>query len=82
VILEVTDTDVHLEVKDDGRGIESRDQARPSLGLLGIRERLERWGGIIDIGPANPDAETSGTRVAIVIPLVQARLVEDQEPTQ
>jgi signal transduction histidine kinase len=82
VILEVTDTDVHLEVKDDGRGIESRDQARPSLGLLGIRERLERWGGIIDIGPANPDAETSGTRVAIVIPLVQARLVENQEPTQ
>lgn len=82
VILEATDTAIHLEVKDDGRGIELRDQARPSLGILGMRERLERWGGIIDIGPANPDAEASGTRTAIVIPLARAKPVEIQEPTR
>lgn len=81
-ILEVTDSAIHLEVKDDGRGIDMCDQARPSLGLLGMRERLERWGGIIDIGPATSDEETSGTRVAIVIPLARAKPVETQEPTQ
>ncbi len=81
-ILEVTDSAVHLEVKDDGRGMDVRDQARPSLGLLGMRERLERWGGIIDIGPASTDGEASGTRIAIVIPLAHAKPVETQEPTQ
>lgn len=82
VIFEVTDAAIHLEVKDDGRGMMVRDQARPSLGLLGIRERLERWGGIIDIGPANPDTEPPGTRIAMLIPLVHANLVENQEQIQ
>lgn len=68
-ILELTESTLHMEVKDDGCGIRLLDQSRPSLGLLGIRERLERWGGVIDIGPVNPDAENAGTRIRIEIPL-------------
>lgn len=69
IILETTDEAIHLEVKDNGRGMQVRDQSRPALGLLGIRERLERWGGSIDIGPANSEAVRYGTRVHIMIPI-------------
>jgi signal transduction histidine kinase len=68
IILEVTDEAIHLEVKDNGRGMQARDQSRPALGLLGIRERLERWGGNLDIGPANSAAVRYGTRIHIMIP--------------
>lgn len=69
VLLEVTDASIFLEVKDDGRGIRPVDESRPSLGLLGMRERLERWGGRIDIGPAVQNPIPAGTRVVIEIPL-------------
>lgn len=69
LILEATSEAIHLDVKDDGHGMHVRDQSRPSLGLLGIRERLDRWGGIIDIQPADKDAEPPGTRIQIKIPL-------------
>jgi len=72
-ILELTESTLHLDVKDDGCGIRELDHSRPSLGLLGVRERLERWGGRIDIGPADPDAENVGTRIRIEIPLGTAR---------
>ncbi|MBI5107946.1 MAG: HAMP domain-containing protein [Rhodocyclales bacterium] len=69
IILETTGEAIYLDVKDDGRGLHLRDQSRPSLGLLGIRERLDRWGGIIDIDAANSDADPPGTRIHIKIPL-------------
>lgn len=68
IILEVTDETIHLEVKDNGCGMRPRDQNQPSLGLMGIRERLERWGGSLDIGPANSEPAGYGTRVHIMIP--------------
>ena len=68
IILETTDEAIHLEVKDNGCGMQARDQNRPALGLLGIRERVESWGGRLDIEPANGTASPSGTRIHIMIP--------------
>jgi signal transduction histidine kinase len=82
LILEAMPQAVFLEVKDDGRGVDLGDLARPSLGLLGIRERLDRWGGVIEIAPANPEAERSGTRIQITIPLGNPAMISDLEQTQ
>ena len=68
IILETTDEAIFLEVRDDGRGMQERERNRPALGLLGIRERLERWGGTMDSEPAHPGSANPGTRVAIMIP--------------
>lgn len=68
IILEATDEAIHLEVKDNGCGMQARDHDRPALGLLGIRERLERWGGHMDIAPGSAEAARSGTRIHISIP--------------
>jgi len=68
IILEATDDAIHLEVKDNGCGMQARDQNRPALGLLGIRERVESWGGRVDIEPANGTVSPSGTRIHIMIP--------------
>lgn len=68
IILEVTDDMIHLEVKDNGSGMRPCGDSQPALGLLGIRERLERWGGSFDIGPANSEQVRSGTRVHVKIP--------------
>ena len=41
---------VHLEVRDDGRGVTG--EPTPHLGLLGIRERITTLGGSLEIGGA------------------------------
>ncbi|MCK9389872.1 MAG: HAMP domain-containing protein [Sulfuritalea sp.] len=82
IILEVTDEAIHLEVKDNGCGMRARDQNQPALGLLGIRERLERWGGSLDIGRANAEPVRSGTRVHIMIPLGRSVVPISSEQTQ
>ena len=46
VTLRLEDSDVKLTVEDDGRGISDEEIAAPdSLGLLGMRERMEMLGG-------------------------------------
>ncbi len=82
IILETTADTIHLDVKDNGRGIHRRDQSRPSLGLLGIRERLDRWGGMIDIQAASPDNDPPGTRIQIKIPLGIQGKPSEPEQTQ
>ncbi|MDP1610604.1 MAG: HAMP domain-containing protein [Sulfuritalea sp.] len=82
LILETTDDAIHLEIKDDGRGMQARNENSPSLGLLGIRDRLERWGGHLDIGPGNPAAVRCGTRIHISIPLGRSGAPISSEHTQ
>jgi signal transduction histidine kinase len=54
-----------LEVEDDGVGITDEAQSRASsLGLLGIRERVEALRGRVHIGRR----DTRGTSVTIGIP--------------
>jgi signal transduction histidine kinase len=58
--------DVCLEVRDDGRGLRPGDIADPSrLGLLGMKERADAFGGSIQV-TALPDA---GTTVCVRLPV-------------
>lgn len=57
-----------LEVRDEGRGVTEEEINRPSsLGLLGMRERAERFGGWLTV---SGDAGR-GTTVTAMIPLVR-----------
>ena len=57
-----------LEVKDNGRGITSREIANTkSIGLLGMRERVALLGGKVTI----TGAPRRGTRVTVSIPLAE-----------
>ena len=82
IILETTAESIHLDVKDNGRGIHLRDQSRQSLGLLGIRERLDRWGGIIEFDAASRDIDSPGTWIQIKIPLGKQGKPTELEQTQ
>jgi PAS domain S-box-containing protein len=61
---------LHLEVEDDGRGIDEKalGQSR-SLGLKGMRERVLYHGGTVEIGRA----PRGGTRVLVRVPQARPR---------
>src|SRR3954452_17721594 len=63
--LDVADTEVRMQVHDNGVGIAESDlNGRKSLGLLGMHERALLFGGEVSI----TGAPGQGTRVAVVIP--------------
>ena len=51
VIIEYHDDSLDIAVVDDGRGAAAEAQPTPGHGLLGIRERVEAFGGQIQTGP-------------------------------
>ncbi len=57
---------VILEVSDNGRGITEEEMLKPDhFGLLGIRERVYPWRGIVSIsGRAN-----EGTKIEVILPV-------------
>ena len=57
-----SESEIALEVADDGRGI----QGNPSMGVgtASMRERVQELGGLLDIVSAS-----GGTTVKVVIPL-------------
>ena len=55
---------IALTVEDDGAGDATRIEADAGYGILGMRERLEPYGGSLTVAPAS-----SGVRVAALIPL-------------
>jgi signal transduction histidine kinase len=64
------DEDISIEIEDDGRGFDPSSLPPPAarergLGLLGMRERVELFGGHIDID----SAPGRGTRIAVTAPL-------------
>jgi signal transduction histidine kinase len=61
--IEVTDTLLSIDVRDDGRQCAHHDHQ--GHGLVGIRERVTFFGGSARIGPA----ESGGWEVAVAIPL-------------
>ena len=74
-ILECRDGTVYLEVRDNGRGITSGDLAgSESLGILGMRERIEWVGGEFRI-EGSPGA---GTIVRVTIPEGNRKAVHDE----
>ncbi len=57
--------EIFFEVEDDGRGIEPADFAKArSLGLKGMRERMQYLGGSIEVARA----PRGGTRVRVRVP--------------
>jgi len=66
VELDISRTRVILQVADNGRGIAPSDlENLESLGLLGIRERVLRWGGDADIA----GTPGKGTVIRVTIPI-------------
>jgi signal transduction histidine kinase len=62
----MSDERLVLQVTDDGIGIaDSQMRGRESLGLLGMQERAQFFGGQVNIG-RRPDG---GTAVSVSIPL-------------
>jgi signal transduction histidine kinase len=72
VKLVATSEALTLQVHDDGRGIQAGEiVGLHSLGLLGMRERAKRLGGVFDIQGVPGD----GTLVTVSIPLKQSELL-------
>ncbi|WP_369369869.1 GAF domain-containing protein [Promicromonospora sp. Populi] len=65
VLLAVAD-DVVLTVADDGVGIPS---VAIHSGLRNLARRADELGGSLEIGPADPDADRTGTRLVWRVPL-------------
>jgi signal transduction histidine kinase len=59
------DVELSLTITDDGRGIkESEKSGIGSLGILGMKERANAFGGSVDIG----EGENGGTTINVRIP--------------
>jgi two-component system, NarL family, sensor histidine kinase UhpB len=66
ITLEIRDSQVVLQLEDDGKGIHSDAIGDPrSLGLLGMSERASALGGNVAVAPVEPH----GTRVTLQLPL-------------
>jgi signal transduction histidine kinase len=63
-----TDDEVRVEIVDKGNGIPAErrqaDKVIPGVGLMGIEERMRRFGGTVDIASAE-----HGTKVVATMPL-------------
>lgn len=67
VALSVNRSEIRLSIEDDGVGVSrSRLQNPNSHGIVGMRERVARLDGRLNVGPG-PDG--AGTRVVAVVPL-------------
>jgi len=84
VLIQILERDdrIAIEIEDDGEGFDPASLPPPAarergLGLLGMRERVELFGGTIEID----SAPGRGTRVAIAVPLQQEVLhAQDSRP--
>lgn len=59
------DGEFHLEVADDGIGLQPNPLRSGGHGLLNMRQRASHLGGTLDVAPARP----RGTRVRLQVPL-------------
>jgi PAS domain S-box-containing protein len=65
VCLDFGETDLHMEVIDNGRGIDPLVSPSGSMGVLSMRQRASELGGSLELGPG---AER-GTRLKLTVPL-------------
>jgi len=65
VVLESDDASVALTVVDNGRGFDPKAPGGAGFGLLGMRERVRSFGGVLDVSSAPGD----GTAIRVALPL-------------
>jgi signal transduction histidine kinase len=68
--LTVRDDRLTVTVADDGQGIQGAHpagQPNAGFGLTTMRERAERWGGTVTVGPGR----SAGTLVHVAVPLAE-----------
>ena len=66
VSLAVDHSEIRLSIEDNGVGFaENELQNRNSHGLIGMRERIARFGGRFSVGPG---ADGRGTQVVSIVP--------------
>lgn len=68
VVVTYGEDSVTVEVEDDGRGAGAQPSSGSGSGLLGMRERAESVGGVLEAGP-RPNG--SGFRVRARLPIVE-----------
>ena len=67
VTLTVGQSEIRLSVEDDGAGVSAGKLQDPnSYGMIGMRERIARFGGRLNVSLG---ADGHGTRVASIVPL-------------
>jgi len=70
VFLAQENSEIRVEIEDDGRGVAPEDLAKSrSLGLKGMRERVAYYGGTLEIGRA----PRGGTRLQLRMPLAPSQ---------
>jgi signal transduction histidine kinase len=70
IVLRIASDELELIVRDNGRGVSQEELTGPrSLGILGMWERANSWGGELSVAGA-PGA---GTIVRLTMPLVARR---------
>jgi len=66
VCFQFSENTIHLQVSDDGIGFDSENAGESSgLGLRGMRERVQRIGGTVQIASASG----KGTQVVVRVPM-------------
>ena len=65
VVLESDDASVALTVVDNGKGFDPAGFSGAGFGLLGMRERVRSFGGVLDVRSALGD----GTAIRVALPL-------------
>jgi signal transduction histidine kinase len=63
VLLRRGETDIELQVQDDGRGMDGRNAAAGSFGIIGMQERVRSWGGTVTVDGAPGRGTTVTTRL-------------------
>ena len=67
ILLTRQDGDVVLEVRDNGKGFDPDTPKEQSLGLLGIQQRVQRFGGSLAV----LSAPGAGTVITVRMPILQ-----------
>ena len=75
------DDRIAIEIEDDGQGFSPESLPPPAarergLGLLGMRERIQLFGGTIEID----SAPGSGTRIVVSVPLTESEMTPAGTP--